>query len=83
MRPLIFAVIFVAASLFVSSSAFAQGAQPAPPPPPVGGAVPTFETAPPLVEPGEYRPCPASVELNGRVVCLGLDDEKRRPRARQ
>jgi hypothetical protein len=34
-------------------------------------------------EPGRYHPCPASVGLpNGRTVCLGLDDERRRPRAR-
>jgi hypothetical protein len=35
-------------------------------------------------EPGpRYHPCPASVGLpNGRVVCLGWDDERRRPRTR-
>jgi hypothetical protein len=34
-------------------------------------------------EPGSYHPCPASVGLpNGRTVCLGLDDERRRPRTR-
>lgn len=83
MRSLILAVFFVAALLFVSSGVFAQGAQPAPPPPPVGSAVPTFESAPPLLETGRYHPCPASVELNGRVVCLGLEDGSRRPRTRQ
>jgi len=34
-------------------------------------------------EPGRYHPCPASVGLpNGRTVCLGWDDERRRSRAR-
>jgi hypothetical protein len=34
-------------------------------------------------EPGRYHPCPASVGLpNGRTVCLGWDEERRRPRTR-
>jgi hypothetical protein len=43
---------------------------------------PEYQTAWP--EPGpRYHPCPASVGLpNGRVVCLGWDDERRRPRTR-
>jgi hypothetical protein len=34
-------------------------------------------------ESGRYHPCPASVGLpNGRTVCLGWDDERRRSRTR-
>src|SRR6516162_4731406 len=44
---------------------------------------PEYERAWP--EPGpRYHPCPASVGLpNGRVVCLGWDDERRRPRTQR
>jgi len=77
MRSWIFTVISAAALLSVSSGVFAQGAEPAQgAPPPVGspGAVPSFESEPPLSEPRRYHPCPASVEFsNGRNVCLGLE----------
>jgi hypothetical protein len=47
------------------------------------GVVPTVVSEPPLSERGRYHPCPASVELaNGRNVCLGVYDERRRPRTR-
>jgi hypothetical protein len=127
MRSLIFAVSFVAALLSVSSSAFAQGAQPIPQltpqptpqltpqptpqltPQPIPQLVPqptpqltpqptpsptpsTAASSQPTTpadymrawpEPGRYHPCPASVGLpNGRTVCLGLDDERRRSRTR-
>jgi len=111
MPSLIPAVFFLAALLSVSSSAFAQGAQPTPQltpqptpqltpqPTPQGTPQPTpsptpstassQSTTPPEYErawpePGpRYHPCPASVGLpNGRVVCLGWDDERRRPRTR-
>ena len=75
MRALIVAVFSVAVLLTVSFGALAQGAQPAAPPPPVGSpsAVPSFESEPPLTEPGRYHPCPASVAFDGHNVCLGLE----------
>ena len=93
MRSLIFAVLFVAALLSVSSSASAQGPEPTPQPTPQPIPTPTPTTAAssqPTTpqdymrawpEPGRYHPCPASVGFgNGRSVCLGLDEPRRHVR---
>jgi hypothetical protein len=60
--------------------------QPTPSPPP--GAAASSEATKPseyraYPEPGRYHPCPASVGFpDGRTVCLGLDDVRRRPHSR-
>jgi hypothetical protein len=90
MRSLIAAVFSVAAVLFVSFSAIAQGAQPAQGAPPAQGAQPipsappaqgaqpipsaSPEYSPTYEEHGRYHPCPSSVRFNGRNACLGCPD---------
>ena len=91
MRSLIARALSVATLLSVSSSAFAQGAQPAPSaqpaaPPPIIGKPSTVPSPSggelrAWPEPGRYHPCPASVGFgNGRSVCLGLDEPRRHVR---
>ena len=95
MRSLIATVLSVATLLSVSSSAFAQGAQPTPelsPQPthqPTPGPTPSTASSSQTTkeeyrawpEPGRYHPCPSSVGFgNGRSVCLGLDEPRRHVR---
>jgi hypothetical protein len=129
MVSLNFAGFSVVALLSISSSAFAQGAQPTPQPTqptpqltpqptpqltpqptpqltlqpnpqptpqptpkPTPSAPSSAASSQPTTaadymrawpEPGRYHPCPASVGFpNGRTVCLGWEDERRRPRTR-
>ena len=90
MRSLIAPVFCVAALLFVNSGALGQDTQPIPAPTPSAPTPSPSNPPPPWYEElsykerGQYHPCPASVGLpNGRVVCLGWDDERRRPRTQR
>jgi hypothetical protein len=60
-------------------------AQPTPRPTPgaASSSQPTPSEYTSYSEPGRYHPCPASVGFpDGRVVCLGWDDERRRSHTR-
>jgi hypothetical protein len=60
-------------------------AQPTPRPTPsaASSSQPTPSEYKSYAEPGRYHPCPASVGFpDGRIVCLGWDDERRRPHTR-